>query len=191
MQEWVRPPLSSTTAQDTWTEEWTLLSVRFSFIVTLLPTWSTSVCLGELAVCRFRFPDEDCRSGLNHRHSAALGHSRAGEVTLFPCLQIMLFNPLALYIPHFLSFFWVLFSCLFFFSFRFCSITEQYYRKADGILAVYDLTHWPSFTAVRGWMESVKVSRWSSHGWLDGKKKHAKQFVVIWIRMQVNGNAVQ
>lgn len=42
---------------------------------------------------------------------------------------------------------------------RFCSITEQYYRKADGILAMYDLTHAASFTALRGWMHSVKVSR--------------------------------
>ncbi|XP_042268066.1 EF-hand calcium-binding domain-containing protein 4A [Thunnus maccoyii] len=39
---------------------------------------------------------------------------------------------------------------------RFRSITEQYYRKADGILAMYDVTHSPSFTAVRGWMDSVK-----------------------------------
>lgn len=48
----------------------------------------------------------------------------------------------------------------FYFPFRFRSITEQYYRKADGILAMYDITHYPSFTAVRGWMDSVKVSRW-------------------------------
>ncbi|XP_035520202.1 EF-hand calcium-binding domain-containing protein 4A isoform X1 [Morone saxatilis] len=39
---------------------------------------------------------------------------------------------------------------------RFRSITEQYYRKADSILVMYDLTHSPSFTAVRGWMDSVK-----------------------------------
>uniref|UniRef100_A0A3B3CHP8 Si:ch211-247i17.1 n=1 Tax=Oryzias melastigma TaxID=30732 RepID=A0A3B3CHP8_ORYME len=36
------------------------------------------------------------------------------------------------------------------------SITEQYYRKADAILAVYDITDSLSFTAVRGWMDSVK-----------------------------------
>lgn len=41
---------------------------------------------------------------------------------------------------------------------RFRSITEQYYRKADGILAMYDLTDVSSFTAVRGWMDSVQVS---------------------------------
>ncbi|KAM9854784.1 EF-hand calcium-binding domain-containing protein 4A [Aulostomus maculatus] len=39
---------------------------------------------------------------------------------------------------------------------RFRCITEQYYRKADGILAFYDITQPPSFTAVRGWMDLVK-----------------------------------
>ena len=52
---------------------------------------------------------------------------------------------------------------------RFRSITEQYYRKADGVLAMYDVTHSPSFTAVRGWMDTVKVNRWRCHGWLDAK----------------------
>lgn len=48
---------------------------------------------------------------------------------------------------------------LFFLAVRFRSITEQYYRKAEGILAMYDLTDVSSFTAVRGWMDSVKVSQ--------------------------------
>uniref|UniRef100_A0A3Q4H8E4 Si:ch211-247i17.1 n=1 Tax=Neolamprologus brichardi TaxID=32507 RepID=A0A3Q4H8E4_NEOBR len=39
---------------------------------------------------------------------------------------------------------------------EFRSITEQYYRKADGILAMYDVTHSASFTAVRGWMDSIR-----------------------------------
>ncbi|XP_055365445.1 EF-hand calcium-binding domain-containing protein 4A isoform X2 [Betta splendens] len=39
---------------------------------------------------------------------------------------------------------------------RFRSITEQYYRKAAGVLAMYDITHSASFTAVRGWVASVK-----------------------------------
>ncbi|XP_034542383.1 EF-hand calcium-binding domain-containing protein 4A isoform X2 [Notolabrus celidotus] len=39
---------------------------------------------------------------------------------------------------------------------RFHSITEQYYRKADGILAMYDITQSASFTAVREWIDSVK-----------------------------------
>ncbi|XP_053741630.1 EF-hand calcium-binding domain-containing protein 4A isoform X1 [Synchiropus splendidus] len=39
---------------------------------------------------------------------------------------------------------------------RFRSITDQYYRKADAILALYDITQPDSFTAVRGWLDSVK-----------------------------------
>lgn len=39
---------------------------------------------------------------------------------------------------------------------RFRSVTEQYYRKADGILAVYDVTDPSSFTAVRAWISSIK-----------------------------------
>ncbi|XP_056273804.1 EF-hand calcium-binding domain-containing protein 4A isoform X2 [Pseudoliparis swirei] len=39
---------------------------------------------------------------------------------------------------------------------RFRSVTEQYYRQADGILAMYDITHASSFTAVRAWLDSVK-----------------------------------
>ncbi|CAN9499371.1 unnamed protein product [Ophioblennius macclurei] len=39
---------------------------------------------------------------------------------------------------------------------RFRSITEQYYRKADGILAMYDINNPASFTAVREWIDSVK-----------------------------------
>ncbi|XP_037834402.1 EF-hand calcium-binding domain-containing protein 4A isoform X2 [Kryptolebias marmoratus] len=39
---------------------------------------------------------------------------------------------------------------------RYRSITEQYYRKADGVLAVYDITHAASFTAARGWIDSVR-----------------------------------
>lgn len=92
------------------------------------------------------------------------------------------------FLPSDKSFFflhlWVLF-----FSFhqrlsRFRSITEQYYRKADGILAMYDITHSPSFTAVRGWMDSVKVSRWRCHGWLDVKTCKTV-FPLFWIHFQV------
>ncbi|XP_078139349.1 EF-hand calcium-binding domain-containing protein 4A isoform X2 [Centroberyx gerrardi] len=42
---------------------------------------------------------------------------------------------------------------------RFRSITQQYYRKADGILTMYDVTHSPSFTAVRGWMDAVQENK--------------------------------
>lgn len=43
------------------------------------------------------------------------------------------------------------------FGLRFRSITKQYFRKADGILVMYDITAECSFTAVRNWMSSVQV----------------------------------
>ncbi|XP_053923887.1 EF-hand calcium-binding domain-containing protein 4A [Cuculus canorus] len=39
---------------------------------------------------------------------------------------------------------------------RFRSITKQYFRKADGILVMYDVTAECSFMAVRNWMSSVQ-----------------------------------
>uniref|UniRef100_H3AGN2 EF-hand domain-containing protein n=1 Tax=Latimeria chalumnae TaxID=7897 RepID=H3AGN2_LATCH len=39
---------------------------------------------------------------------------------------------------------------------RFQSITKQYFRKADGVLVMYDVTVESSFTAVRNWMESIQ-----------------------------------
>uniref|UniRef100_A0A915J7T2 Ras and EF-hand domain-containing protein n=1 Tax=Romanomermis culicivorax TaxID=13658 RepID=A0A915J7T2_ROMCU len=41
---------------------------------------------------------------------------------------------------------------------RFRSITKQYFRKADGVLLVYDVTSELSFLNMRNWMQSVKVS---------------------------------
>ena len=40
---------------------------------------------------------------------------------------------------------------------RFRSITKQYFRKADGVLVMYDVTSETSFTNVRNWMTSVQV----------------------------------
>lgn len=40
---------------------------------------------------------------------------------------------------------------------RFRSVTKQYFRKADGILVMYDITAECSFVAVRNWMSSVQV----------------------------------
>ena len=40
---------------------------------------------------------------------------------------------------------------------RYRSITRQYFRKADGIVVVYDVTNEESFLAVRNWMQSVQV----------------------------------
>ncbi|KAL4225761.1 Calcium release activated channel regulator [Mactra antiquata] len=39
---------------------------------------------------------------------------------------------------------------------RFRSITKQYFRKADGVIIMYDVTSETSFTNVRNWMTSVK-----------------------------------
>ena len=40
---------------------------------------------------------------------------------------------------------------------RFRSITKQYFRKADGVVVMYDVTSETSFTNVRNWMTSVQV----------------------------------
>lgn len=42
-------------------------------------------------------------------------------------------------------------------SLRYRSITKQFFRKADGVVVMYDVTAEPSFTAVRHWLTSVKV----------------------------------
>ncbi|TKS73166.1 Ras-related protein [Collichthys lucidus] len=41
---------------------------------------------------------------------------------------------------------------------RYRSITKQFFRKADGVVVMYDITAEPSFTAVRQWLTSVKES---------------------------------
>ncbi|KAM7396402.1 hypothetical protein PAMP_019445 [Pampus punctatissimus] len=39
---------------------------------------------------------------------------------------------------------------------RYRSITKQFFRKADGVVVMYDITDEQSFTAVRQWLTSVK-----------------------------------
>lgn len=39
---------------------------------------------------------------------------------------------------------------------RFRSITKQYFRKADGVVIMYDVTSETSFTNVRNWMTNVQ-----------------------------------
>ena len=41
---------------------------------------------------------------------------------------------------------------------RFRSITKQYFRKADGVLVMYDVNSETSFTNVRNWIGSVQVT---------------------------------
>uniref|UniRef100_A0A0K0DDX3 Ras family protein n=1 Tax=Angiostrongylus cantonensis TaxID=6313 RepID=A0A0K0DDX3_ANGCA len=40
---------------------------------------------------------------------------------------------------------------------RFRSITKQYFRKADGVLLLFDVTSEQSFLNVRNWIESVRL----------------------------------
>ncbi|XP_042912951.1 ras-related protein Rab-13-like [Parasteatoda tepidariorum] len=40
---------------------------------------------------------------------------------------------------------------------RFRSMTQQYFRKTDGIILVYDVTCETSFKNMRNWMNSIKV----------------------------------
>ncbi|XP_043540667.1 EF-hand calcium-binding domain-containing protein 4B-like, partial [Chiloscyllium plagiosum] len=39
---------------------------------------------------------------------------------------------------------------------RFRSLTKQFFRKADGVIVMYDITSSNSFTEVRYWLASVK-----------------------------------
>lgn len=42
---------------------------------------------------------------------------------------------------------------------RYRSITKQFFRKADGVVVMYDITAEQSFIAVRQWITNVKVSQ--------------------------------
>lgn len=48
-------------------------------------------------------------------------------------------------------------------TYRYRSITKQFFRKADGVVVMYDITAQQSFTAVRQWLTSVKVRQKQSH----------------------------
>ncbi|CAF98852.1 unnamed protein product, partial [Tetraodon nigroviridis] len=41
---------------------------------------------------------------------------------------------------------------------RYRSITKQFFRKADGVVVMYDITAEQSFAAVRQWLASIKES---------------------------------
>ncbi len=42
---------------------------------------------------------------------------------------------------------------------RYRSITKNYFRKADGIMLLYDVTNEQSFLSVREWISAVEVCR--------------------------------
>ena len=39
---------------------------------------------------------------------------------------------------------------------RFRTITQSYYRSANGVIVAYDITKHPSFDSIPRWMEDVK-----------------------------------
>ena len=41
---------------------------------------------------------------------------------------------------------------------RFRSVTKSYFRRADGVMLLYDVTNEHSFVAVKEWIEAVDVS---------------------------------
>ncbi len=41
---------------------------------------------------------------------------------------------------------------------RYKSVTKQYFRKADGVICMYDVTSEDSFKNLRNWIELVKES---------------------------------
>lgn len=125
-----------------------------------------------IAIFRYRFPDEDFNSELHHHHPAALGHCRPGEVR-YEALRCKISHQIINYVCDTVDLFTDVAN-------RYRSLTEQYFRKADGILAMYDVTQPASFIAVRGWIDSVKVSCWSYHGWTDVKTCK----LIIWMHMQ-------
>lgn len=46
---------------------------------------------------------------------------------------------------------------IFFFSERFRSIAKSYFRRADGVLLLYDVTCEKSFINVREWVDMIEV----------------------------------
>ena len=45
---------------------------------------------------------------------------------------------------------------------RFRAVTKSYFRRADGVMLLYDVTSERSFVAVREWIEAVDVSYYIS-----------------------------
>ena len=43
---------------------------------------------------------------------------------------------------------------------RFRAVTKSYFRRADGVMLLYDVTSERSFVAVREWIEAVDVSHY-------------------------------
>ena len=56
---------------------------------------------------------------------------------------------------------------------RFRAVTKSYFRRADGVMLLYDVTSERSFVAVREWIEAVDVSYYTS-------RLSFANFFIIW-----------
>lgn len=111
-----------------------------------------------VCVCRYRLQCKDIGCGQQPGGAAVVGYSRTGEVktcthqNMFYMLYTATQQKINVCRKHF-----------FYFPpppFCFCryrSITKQFFRKADGVVVIYDITDVQSFTAVRQWLTSVKA----------------------------------
>lgn len=112
--------------------------------------WYLLTCTDRvLCESRSGFPDEDPDRGRTARPTAAVGHSRTRKVWL-----LLIFSPIPSRSPH---------GCKEtrehgpFPAVRFRSIAKSYFRRADGVLLLYDVTCEKSFLNVREWVDMVEV----------------------------------
>ena len=48
---------------------------------------------------------------------------------------------------------------------QFRSVSKAYYRGAQGVILMYDITQEESFIAVKSWINAIKVWREGGRGW--------------------------
>lgn len=75
---------------------------------------------------------------------------------------------------------WISFCC------RFRSIARSYFRKAHGVLLLYDVTSESSFLNIRAWVDQIQVAGNSaeqmSNGWQ--RRTSAMHFIVCFASLQ-------
>lgn len=111
-----------------------------------------SIRLKLCCVCRHRLQCKDYNCGQQPGGAADVGYSRTGEVRPQHMREKSVFVFVRLH--RFLLKAFLLTPCS---TCRYRSITKQFFRKADGVLVMYDVTAEQSFTAVRQWLTSVQV----------------------------------
>lgn len=104
-------------------------------------------------MCRYRLQCKDNNCGQQPGGTTDVGYSGTGEVRhqQMKTRKLGKIKSRGLKTQHFL---FLSTSSL---TSRYRSITKQFFRKADGVVVMYDITAEPSFTAVRQWLTSVKV----------------------------------